>query len=71
MFKDLIKYEDLYEACAQDFGFGNVTFLRDFGPYHKGDKVHVLWFDLTEGIVQVFGEDGQTEIQHFPFSLTA
>lgn len=58
MFKDLIEYKDLNEASEDMFGFDQVTFKRDFGPWKAGDKADNLWF-LTDGaIVQEFDANG-------------
>ncbi len=70
MFKKLIEYEDLEEACAEMFGFGNVTFLQDFGPYKKGDKVASLWFHLETGIVEEY-TDKSDLVRRFEFELKA
>lgn len=71
MFEDLFEYKDLYEACTEAFAFGKIVFKKDFGPYKAGEEVGFLWFDLTQGVVIEYSEDGLTEIKRFPFYLTA
>lgn len=71
MFDTLLKYEDLFEASPESFGFGNVTMLRDFGPLKKDQTVPSLWFQLDSGICEVFEEDGTTLDSTFPFRLEA
>lgn len=39
MFESLIDYDEVFEESPEMFGFGGVTFKKDFGPYKKGDKV--------------------------------
>lgn len=69
MFKDLIEYEDLQEACSDCFGFSGVTFKRDFGPWIKGEKVESLWFQLETATVEEMKDDG-TIIKSCKFTLT-
>ena len=70
MFKDLIEYEDLNEACEEMFGFGKVTFKRDFGPWKAGDKVDSLWFNLDPPIAEEQSDEGKV-IKNCKFSLVA
>jgi hypothetical protein len=61
MFKDLIEYNGLEEACAEMFGFSDVTFLRDFGPWKKGQRLgedHSLWFNLETSVAEEHGPNG-------------
>lgn len=69
MFDDLIGYKDLHEACAESFGFGEVTFKRDFGPWKHGDKVEVMWFDIETSTAKEVSQDG-TDIKTYKFKLT-
>jgi hypothetical protein len=71
MFKDLIEYDELYEASAEMFSFGDVTFLRDFGPYKKGDNIPIICFLLDTGMVETFLSDGITKANEFKFKLEA
>lgn len=68
MFKDLIKYNGLEEACAEAFGFSGVTFLRDFGPWKKDDEVESLWFDLEDGTVEEVSDSGD-KVKEAKFKL--
>lgn len=71
MFKNLLEYEELQEACAEIFGFSGVTMLRDFGPLKKGQKLEGLWFDLEKSLVESFeNNDGKPSIS-FQFRLEA
>lgn len=47
MFEDLLEYTELHEANEELFMFGNVTFIRDFGPWKKGQKFTIVSFDLN------------------------
>ena len=61
MFKDLIDYEGLDEACEvceECFIFSCVTFKRDFGPWKKGQHVDSLWFMLEDAIVEEQDSEG-------------
>lgn len=59
MFKDLITYTEVYECCSECFGFGDVTFKRDFGPWKQGQNIDNLWFQLDgEPTVKQFDKDG-------------
>lgn len=49
MFEQLIKFEELHEACAENYIFGRVTFIKDIGPWKVGDYVSVLAFALQDG----------------------
>lgn len=72
MFNDLIKYEDLQEACAETFGFSHVTMLRDFGPLKAGQKIDSLWFQLETGLVEVYeAEPKWKKVLEFKFGLVA
>jgi len=70
MFKDLLKYEGLEEACEELFGFSGVTMLRDFGKLKKGQKLKSLWFNLETGIAQSIIENEEIVVE-FPFHLDA
>jgi hypothetical protein len=74
MFDDLISYDDCEESSEETFGFRGVTFLRDFGPWKKGDDVYSLWFYLDKAVVEEQAPDGDTEFQTIKsckFRLTA
>ena len=58
MFEPLIEYLDLNEASEEMFGFGQVAFKQDFGPWKRGDKVDSLWFMLDKGVVEEQSDDG-------------
>jgi len=60
MFKNLFKYDDLYESCANIFELGDVTMLRDFGPLKKGKTYTSIWVDLEAQVVKVFDSDKRT-----------
>lgn len=70
MFADLLEYKDLHEACDEMFGFGGVTFKRDFGPWKAGEKVETLWFMLDSAIVEEQSNDGHV-VKNCKFQLTA
>jgi len=65
MFEDLIDYEQLHEACEEMFGFGTVTFKRDFGPWKQGDRVEILWFHLETGVVEEQDKQGVVKTAKF------
>lgn len=72
MFNDLLSYNELEEACADAFGFGDVTMLRDFGPLKKGQKIKQLWFMTETGIVRawIYDIESRNPIE-FKFTLQA
>ena len=61
MFDDLISYDGILEASEDTFGFEDVTFLRDFGPYKTGDIVSSLWFNLPDSKVESFNAEDNIE----------
>jgi hypothetical protein len=54
MFKDLFTHEDVFECCAECFGFGAVVMLRDIGPLKAGEKYESLWFQVEKSVIEVF-----------------
>jgi hypothetical protein len=70
MFEDLIDYVDLHEAYAEMYGFGEVTFKRDFGPWKAGEKVDSLWFILEKATAEEQSNEGAV-IRNCKFQLTA
>jgi hypothetical protein len=70
MFKDLITYKELYEASPECLAFGEVTFIRNFGPYRKGDKIDSIWFQLGTGIAEIYNENNE-KINEITFQLVS
>lgn len=71
MFKDLIEYSHVEEASEECFGFSDVTFLRDFGPWKKGDEVECMWFDIDDKATAREVDDEGNTIKECNFQLTA
>ena len=68
MFRDLLDYEEVQEACAELFGFSGVTFKRNFGPLKQGETYYTVWFDLETGQCQVYDADN-VKTHEFNFTL--
>lgn len=71
MFKDLLEYESLDEACEDCFGFSNIILLRDFGPLKKGQKIDSIWFHLTTSTVEICDVNTGEVLQKFQFKIDA
>ena len=56
MFEQLIKFKELHEACAENYIFTGVTFIKDIGPWKVGDYVHVLEFNIQDGTMTSWDE---------------
>ena len=68
MFKNLLIFDELYEACEQNFTLGDATMLRNFGPLAQEEKIHLINFDLESGVVTTYDE-ANNEIHKFEFQL--
>lgn len=71
MFKDLITYTELYDACSEYFQFGGVVFLRDFGPWKKGDKIECISFNIEENAETIQSDEKGDTIKSCKFQLVA
>ena len=70
MFNDLITFVAYEEAREEMFGFSEVTFKRDFGPWKAGQKVDTLWFHIDKGVVETT-DSGGAVIDSYKFQLQA
>lgn len=71
MFKDLLTYKEVHEACVEVFGFGDVMMLRGFGPFKKGERIEALWFSLETGVVTEYINGGSEIGRSCRFRLEA
>ena len=69
MQKDLLTFTDLIEAEPECVAFGNVTFIRDFGPIKKGDTFDSAWFHMEHATLEVFKDDDNKPTFVIPFIL--
>ena len=68
MFKDLITYE-VNDASEEHLDLVEVEFLRNFGPWSKGQKVEFLRVDYSEGELQEIHINGDV-FKRCKFALT-
>lgn len=71
MFKDLLEYNELFEACPEYFSFGTGVFLRDFGPWKKGEEVSEISFNIEENATAQQHDDNGNIIKQCKFQLVA
>ena len=70
MINDLLIFKDLQECSEYEFSFSGVTFLRDFGPWKKGETVENLTIRL-EGIPEIIEFDNEgTRLRSCKYTLT-
>lgn len=62
MLEDLITFDDIADFTPYSITYTGATFLRDFGPFKKDDKVETLHIDHTKGYFceyDINGEQGR------------
>ncbi len=62
-------YEESYEAAISMFQVGDVTFVRDFGPWVHGQKCDIIDIDFNKGYIAEYTNDSDVPVKKYSIRL--